>query len=101
MSGDSDKRSGAVFVWWWLGGFICAGALAGGVLAAVFVNAGVLGSLGLGLLGAILGFGAGLSVAEVLLLIADGVRWDEKPATSRIRRLAQHMEDVTDWVRSS
>jgi hypothetical protein len=40
VTGDSGKRSGAVFVWWWLGGFVCAGALAGGVLAAVFVNAG-------------------------------------------------------------
>lgn len=72
--------------------------LAGGVLAAVFVNGGVLGSLGVAFLGAILGLGIGLSIAEV---IADGFVWDEKTPTSRIGRLARRMQDVTDWVRSS
>jgi hypothetical protein len=66
VSGDSGKRSGAIFARWWLGGFICAGALASGVLAAVFVNGGVLGSLGAAFLGAILGLGIGLSIAEVI-----------------------------------
>jgi hypothetical protein len=98
VSGDSDKRSGAAFARWWLGGFICAGALAGGVLAAIFVNGGVLGSLGVALLGAILSLGIGLGIAEA---IADTFTWDEKTPTSRIGRLAQRMRDVTDWVRSS
>jgi hypothetical protein len=40
VSGDNGKPSGALFVWWWLGGVSCAGALVGGTLAAVYLNGG-------------------------------------------------------------
>jgi hypothetical protein len=99
VSGDGGKQSGAVFVRWWLGGFSCAGALVGGVLAAVYLNAGVLGSLGLGLIGAILSIGVGIGISGVLVLIAEELGWDEKAPTPRIGRLVQRMEQVTDSVR--
>ena len=99
MSGDSGKPSGALFVRWWLGGFSCAGALVGGVLAAVYLNGGVLGSFGIALIGAILSLGVGIGIAGVLVLIAEELGWDEKAPTPRIGRLVQRVEQVTDSVR--
>jgi hypothetical protein len=64
VSGDGGKQSVAVFVRWWLGGFSCAGALVGGVLAAVYLNGGVLGSLGIALIGAIVTLGVGIGISE-------------------------------------
>jgi hypothetical protein len=69
------------------------------VLAAVYLNAGVLGSLGLGLIGAILSIGVGIGISGVLVLIAEELGWDEKAPTPRIGRLVQRMEQVTDSVR--
>jgi hypothetical protein len=68
-------------------------------LAAVYVNGGVLGSLGIALIGAILSLGVGIGIAEVLALIAEELGWDEKAPTTRIGRLVQRMEQVTDSVR--
>jgi hypothetical protein len=98
LSGDSAKPSGA-FVWWWLGGFSCAGALVGGVLAAVYLNEGVLGSFGIALMGAILYLGVATGIAGVLVLIAEELGWDEEAPTPRIGRVIQRMEQVTDSVR--
>jgi hypothetical protein len=60
---DSAKPTGGQFAWWWLGGFGCAGAFASGALAAVFMNQGVLASLGIAVLGAIFGLSVGLGIA--------------------------------------
>jgi hypothetical protein len=99
VSGDSGKLSGAHFVGWWLGGFSCAGALVGGVLAAVYLNGGVLGSFGIALVCAILGLGVGTGIAGVFVLIAEELGWDETAPTPRIGRLVHRMEQVTDSVR--
>ena len=99
MSGGGSRPSGALFVRWWLVGFSCAGALVGGVLAAVYLNGGVLGSLGIALIGAILSLGVGIGIAGVLVLIAEELGWDEMAPTPRIGRLVQRMEQVTDSVR--
>ena len=69
------------------------------MLAAVYVNGGVLGSLGIAIIGAILGLGVGSGIAGVLVLIAEELGWDEKAPTPRIGRLVQGMEEVTDSVR--
>jgi hypothetical protein len=93
-----SKLTGA-FVWWWLGGFACAGALVAGTLAAVSMNGGVLGSLGIAFLGAALGLPIGSGIAWVLVLIAEELGWDEQPPTSRISRLVECMEQVIDlWA---
>jgi hypothetical protein len=99
VSGANGKPSGSLFVWWWLGGFSCAGALVGGTLAAVYLNGGVLGSFGIALIGAILSLGVGTGIAEVLVSIAEELGWDEKAPTPRIGRVVQRMEQVTDSVR--
>jgi hypothetical protein len=94
-----SKPTGAAFVWWWLGGFVCAAALVAGTLAAVSMNAGVLGSLGIAFLGATSGLAVGSGTAGVLVLIAEELGWDEQPPTSRIGRLVERMEQVTDlWA---
>jgi hypothetical protein len=98
VSDDSRKPTGTRFVRWWRGAFTGAGAIAAGALAGAFVNGGVLGSLGIALIGAILGLGIGIGIVEVLVLIAEGLGWDEKPPTSRISRLVERMEQVTDQV---
>jgi hypothetical protein len=87
---------GRLFVRWWLGGFTCVGALAAGVLAAAFLNGGVLASLGIAVIGAILGLMLGNGIAGVFVVVAEGFGWDETPPTSRIGRLVQCMEQVTD-----
>jgi hypothetical protein len=94
-----SKPTGAAFVWWWLGGFACAGALVAGTLAAVSLNGGVLGSLGIAFLGATLGLAIGSGIAFVFVLIAEELGWDEQPPTSRISRLVGRMEQVIDlWA---
>ncbi len=85
-----SKPTGDAFVWWWLGGFACTGALVAGTLAAVSMNGGVLGSLGIAFLGATLGLAIGSGIAWVLVLIAEELGWDEQPPSSRIRRLVEH-----------
>ena len=50
---------GRLFVRWWLGGFAGVGALAAGAVAAAFLSGGVLGSLGIAIIGAILGLETG------------------------------------------
>ena len=97
MSGNG-KPLGALFVWWWLGGFSCAGALVGGTLATVYLNGGVLGSFGIALIGAVPSLGVGTGIAGVLVLIAEELGWDDKAPTPRIDRIVQRMEQVTDSV---
>jgi|GEM_PF-6172779 hypothetical protein len=89
---------GRLFVRWWLGGFAGVGALAAGAVAAAFLSGGVLGSLGIAIIGAILGLEIGVGIAEMLVVIAEWLGWDEKPPPSRIGRLVQRMEQVTDMV---
>ena len=69
------------------------------MLAAVYLNGGVLGSLGIALIGAILGLGVGTGIAEVLVLIAEGLGVDDNAPTPAVSRLVQRMEQVTDLVR--
>jgi hypothetical protein len=100
MSDQGGNSSDAGFVRWWFGGFSCAGALTAGTLVAVLVNEEVLPTLGIALIaaipGAILGLAVGTGVAEVLVVIAEGLGWDEEPPTSRISRFVRRMEQVTD-----
>jgi len=98
VSDDSGKWTGALFVQWWLGGFACAGAIAAGALAAVFLDQGVLASLGIAVIGAILGLCVGIGIAKAFVLIADGLGWDDKPQTSRTGRLVRRMDQVIDQI---
>jgi hypothetical protein len=86
MSDESAKPT-SPFVWWWLGGLGGVGAIGAGALAALF-DFGFLASLGIAALGAVVGHSVGIGIAEAVVLIADGLGWDEKPHPSRIGRLA-------------
>jgi hypothetical protein len=85
------------FARWWLGGFggVCAVVAAG--LGALF-NAGFLASLGFAVLGLILGLNVGFGVAEVVVLIGEGLEWDERPEASRVGRITRRMGEVIDGV---
>jgi hypothetical protein len=96
MSDESAKPT-SPFVWWWLGGFGLLGAIGAGALAVLF-GSGFLASLGIAVLGAIVGLSLGVGIAEAVVLIADGLGWDEKPQTSRIDRVVRHRNEVIDQV---
>lgn len=96
MSDESAKPT-STFVWVWLGGFGLLGAIVGGALAVLF-DSGFLASLGIAFLGAVVGLCLGVGIAETVVLIADGLGWDEKPQTSRIDRVVRHLNEVIDHV---
>jgi hypothetical protein len=85
------------FARWWLGGFGGVGAVVAAGLGALF-NAGFLASLGFAVLGLILGLNVGFGVAEVVVLIGEGLEWDEMPEASRIGRITRRMGEVIDGV---
>ncbi len=90
--GDKNTKStGRPHVGRWLGGFGGAGAIVAGGLAAFF-DLGFLPSLGIAVLGAILGIGVGVGIAEAVLLLADVLGWDERPQNSRIGRLVRYLD---------
>jgi hypothetical protein len=77
---DSARPACRPFVWWWLGGFCFAGTIIAFLtLAAVFGSAPFLGFLGIAVLGAIVGLLVGFGIAQLLVVIAEGLEWDEKP----------------------
>lgn len=85
------------FAGWWLGGFGCVGAVLAGGVAAVF-SVGFLGSLGMAVLGAIVSLSVGIGLAKVVVPIADGLGWDERPETSPEGRLARRVDQVIKQV---
>jgi hypothetical protein len=58
------------------------------------VDLGFLGSLGIAVLGAIVGLMVGVGLAEVVALTADGLGWAEIPETSHVRRFVRRMDEV-------
>ena len=81
----------------WLGGFGGVGAVVAAGLGALF-NAGFLASLGFAVLGLIVGLTIGFGVAEVVVLIGEGLEWDERPEASRVGRITRRMGEVIDGV---
>jgi hypothetical protein len=95
---ENHAPRGRLFAWWWLGSFAGAGAIVAGALAAMLFDLGFLASLGIAVLGAIVGVRVGFGIAEAVVLIADSLGWDERPQTSRAGRLARRMDQVIDEV---
>ena len=77
----------------WLSGFGGVGAVVAAGLGALF-NAGFLASLGLAVLGLILGVSVGFGVAEVVALIGESLGWG--PEASRVGRITRRMGEVID-----
>ena len=85
------------FARWWLGGFGSVGALIAAGLGALF-NAGFLASLGFAVLGLIVGLTVGRGVAQMVVVIGEGLQWDERPEASRVGRITRRMGEVIDEV---
>jgi hypothetical protein len=85
------------FARWWLGGFGGVCAVVAAALGALF-NAGFLASLGFAVLGLIVGLEVGFGVAEVVVLIGEGLEWDDRPEASRVGRITRRMGEVIDGV---
>jgi hypothetical protein len=78
------------FARWWLGGVGGVGAVVAAALGAL-VNAGFMASLGFAVLGLIVGLEVGFGVAEVVVLIGEGLEWDERTEASRVGRTTRRM----------
>jgi hypothetical protein len=91
----SNQSAKPTFARWWLGGSAGAGAIVAGVLAAM-LDLGLLASLGIAGLGAIVSLLVGIGIAKAVVLVADSLGWDESPQTSRAGRLARRMDQVID-----
>jgi hypothetical protein len=90
---DSARPACGLFGWWWLGGFCFAGkTIAVLALAAVLGSVAFLAFLGIAVLGAIVGLLVGFGIAQALVLIAEGLGWDEKRRSSRLGRLVQCLD---------
>ena len=85
------------FARWWLGGFGGVAAVVAAGLGALF-HAGFLTSLGFAVLGLIVGLTIGFGVAEVVVLIGEGLEWDERPEASRVGRITRRMGEVIDGL---
>ena len=83
------------FARWWLGGFGGVGAVVAAGLGALF-NAGFLASLSFAVLGLIVGLAVGFDLAAVVVLIGEGLEWDERPEASRVGRITRRMGEVID-----
>ena len=96
MDENPAPTSGS-FARWWLGGFGSVGAVLARALAALF-NAGLLALPGLAVLGAMAGLTVGYGLAGVVVLIGEGLEWDERPEASRFGRITRRMGEVIDGV---
>lgn len=97
MGDDSARPACGLFAWWWLGGFCFAGTIIALLtLAAVLGSLPFLGFLGIAVLGAIVGLLVGFGIAQALVLIAEGLGWDEKPRSSRLGRVVQCLDQLID-----
>jgi hypothetical protein len=85
------------FARWWLGGFGGVSAVVAAALGALF-NAGFLASLGFAVLGLIVGLEVGFGVAGVVVLVGEGLEWDERPEASRVGRITRRLGEVIDGV---
>lgn len=85
------------FARWWLGSFGGVAAVIAGALGALF-NGGFLASLGFAVLGLIVGLSVGFGVAQVVVLIGEGLECDERPEASRVGRITRRMGEVIDEV---
>jgi hypothetical protein len=81
----------------WLGGFGGVSAVVAAALGALF-NAGFLASLGFAVLGLIVGMEVGFGVAGVVVLVGEGLEWDERPEASRVGRITRRLGEVIDGV---
>jgi hypothetical protein len=94
---DRARPACGLFPWWWLGGFGFAGTIIALLtLAAVLGSVPFLAFLGIAVFGAIVGLSVGFGIAQALVLIAEGLGWDEKPWSSRLGRLVQCLEQLID-----
>lgn len=94
VSDDSAGPACGLFAWWWLGGFCFAGTIIGLLTLAAVLGRPFLAFLRIGVLGAIMGLLVRLGTAQVLVLKAEGLGWDEKPRSSRLGRLVQCLRPV-------
>jgi hypothetical protein len=94
---DSARPTCGLFALWWLGGFSFAGTIISLLtLTAVLGSQPLLESLAVAVLGAIVGLLVGFGIAQALVLVADGLGWDEKPRSSRLGRLVQCLDQLID-----
>ena len=94
MNKNPASRS---FVRRWLSGFGGVGAVVASGLGALF-NAGFLASLSFAVLGLIVGLAVGFGLAEVVVLIGEGLEWDERHEASRVGRITRRMGELIDGV---
>ena len=94
---DSARPACGLFAWWYLGGFCFAGTIIALLtLAAVLGRVPFLAFLGSAFFGAVVGLLVGFGIAQALVLIAEGLGWDEKPRFSRLGRLVQCLDQLID-----
>lgn len=85
------------FALWWLGAFSLVGALVAPLTVAVVLEREPsLVLVAIAILGGVVGILLGLGIARVIVVVADGLGWDERPRFHRLGRLVQHLDDLLD-----